>query len=366
LDDGLKSLDVIGKVPPPFGGVSVHTGRLACYAGVKGWRVRVFDFSKREKFRFAQNVTVYPFGVHSPFALVRILCSRSIIHFHGGPWFLWCFFGFLGLLGRKVLLGVHPSDWLVVSYARKHVFKRWLFRACCRGFSCVAVPHKWVEQVVSGLGLPFRKIVRMNSNFIPPVSRSQNHEAVPNEVWDFVKDHSPVLGGCGYRLNFKDGIDVYGLDLLIPLIHRLRHSDFPNSGVVFVLPHVDNYAYFNELKRMIKELNVEKHMLFVHGERKAYPVWPHLDVFIRPTLVDAGSFSVRECLCVGIPVVASDCVERPKEVVTFKCRDLEDLEDKVKIVLGQVEKYRVKNCKSSADDFIKLYEQLAGLNHVAS
>lgn len=357
---------MIGKVPPPFGGVTVHTGRLACYAGVKGWRVRVFDFSKREKFRFAQNVTVYPFGVHSPFALVRVLCSRSIIHFHGGPWLLWCFFGVLGLLGRKVLLGVHPSDWLVVSYARERVFKKWLFRTCCRGFSCVAVPHKWVEQAVSGSNLPFRKIVRMNSNFIPPVSRSQDHEMIPNEVWDFVKNHSPVLGGCGYRLNFKDGIDVYGLDLLIPLIHRLRDSGLPNSGLVFVLPTVDNYAYFNKLKQRIKELNIENHVLFVHGEREAYPVWQHLDVFIRPTLVDAGSFSVRECLCVGVPVVASDCVERPREVVTFKCRDLEDLEDKVKMVLGDIEKYKVKNCKSSADDFIKLYEQLAGLNHIAS
>lgn len=76
---------MVGKVPPPFGGVSVHTGRLACYAGVKGWRVRVFDFSKREKFRFGKNVTVYPFGVHSPFALLRISCSRGVIHFHGGP-----------------------------------------------------------------------------------------------------------------------------------------------------------------------------------------------------------------------------------------------------------------------------------------
>ncbi len=358
LDDGLKSLDVIGKVPPPFGGVTVHTGRLACYAGAKGWRVRVFDSSKREKFGFAQNVTVYPFGVHSPFALVRVLCSRSIIHFHGGPWFLWCFFGFLGLLSHKVLLGIHTSVWLVKRYAKENLFKRWLFRACCRGFDCVVVPHAWVEQVVSGLNLPFRKIVLVSS-FIAPNSKLKDNEAIPNEVWDFIKDHSPVLGGCGYRLNFKDGIDVYGLDLLIPLIYRLTRSDFPNSGLVFVLPHVGNYTYFNELKQRIKELNIEERILFVHGEREAYPVWPHLDVFIRPTLLDADALTVRECLCVGVPVVASDCVERPREVVTFKCRDLEDLEDKVKMVLGDIEKYKVKNCKSSADNFIKLYEQLA-------
>ena len=353
----MKRLDVVGKVPPPFGGVTVHTGRLARYAGVKGWCVRVFDFSKREKFRFAQNVTVYPFGVRSPFALVRIACSRSTIHFHSGPWWLWCFFGFLGLLGRKVLLGIHTSDWLVKRYAKGNFFKRWLFRACCRGFDCVVVPHAWVEQVVSDLKLPFRRIVLVSS-FIAPVSELQDHEAIPNEVWDFVKDHNPVLGGCGYRLNFKKGVDVYGVDLLIPLIHRLRRTDFPDSGLVFVLPHVVNYAYFNELKLRIKKLNIDKHILFVRGERKAYPVWLHLDVFIRPTLLDADALSVRECLYVGVPVVASDCVKRPREVLTFKCRDLEDLEDKVKMVLSGIKKYRVKNRKSFADDFIELYEQL--------
>lgn len=353
----MKNLDVVGKVPPPFGGVTVHTGRLVCYAGVKCWRVRVFDPSKREKFRYAKNVVVYPFGRRNFVGFARILCSRGIIHFHGGPWWLWCFFGFLGLLGRKVLLGVHNGGWLVKSYAREHVFKRWLFRTCCRGFSCLVVPHKWVRQAISGLNLPFRKIVLVSS-FIAPVYKSQDYEAIPNEVWNFIKQHSPVLGGCGYNLPFKDGVDVYGLDLLLPLVHYLRHSGFSNYGLVFLLPAVGDYAYLRELKRRIRELNIEGHILFVHGHREAYPVWPRLDVYVRPTFVDADALSVRECLCVGVPVVASDCVERPKEVVTFKCRDLEDLEDKVKMVLGDIEKYRVKNCKSSADDFIKLYENL--------
>ena len=354
----MNVLDVVGKVPPPYGGVSVHTGRLACYVGENGWFVRVFDASKKQRFNYAENVMVYPFTRKNfVFRVAMILRSRSIIHFHGGHWLLWYLFGFLGLLGRKVLLGVHTSVWLVTRYPGENLVKKWLFRLCCRGFACVVVPHVYVKQVISRLNLPFKEVRLLNS-FIPPKDKAEDYEAVPNEFWGFIKEHNPVLGACAYRLNFKDGVDVYGLDMLISLIGRLKHSGFSNVGLVFVLPKVGNLAYFNELKQRINHLRIGKNILFIHGEREAYPLWRGLDLFIRPTVTDAASLSVSECLSVGVPVVASDCVERRKHIVTFKCRDLDDLERKVKLALNNSGNQKTVGCGSSAASFLQLYEEL--------
>jgi len=44
-------------------------------------------------------------------------------------------------------------------------------------------------------------------------------------------------------------------------------------------------------------------------------------------------------------------------VVTFRCRDPEDLEEKVKILLSDIEKCKVRSC-SLANDFIRIYEDL--------
>lgn len=44
-------------------------------------------------------------------------------------------------------------------------------------------------------------------------------------------------------------------------------------------------------------------------------------------------------------------------MVTFRCRDPKDLEEKVKILLSDIEKYKVRSC-SFANDFIRIYEDL--------
>jgi glycosyltransferase involved in cell wall biosynthesis len=57
------------------------------------------------------------------------------------------------------------------------------------------------------------------------------------------------------------------------------------------------------------------------------------DVFVRPTFTDGDSISVREALSLGIPVIASDCVERPDGVVLFKTGNAGDLSGKLQCAL---------------------------------
>ena len=60
-----------------------------------------------------------------------------------------------------------------------------------------------------------------------------------------------------------------------------------------------------------------------HGT--ALAVMKASDLFVRPTLADGDSVSVREALAVGVPCVASDAAVRPSGVSTFRSGDALDL-----------------------------------------
>jgi glycosyltransferase involved in cell wall biosynthesis len=59
------------------------------------------------------------------------------------------------------------------------------------------------------------------------------------------------------------------------------------------------------------------------------------DVFIRPTLEDGDSISVREALELKVPVVASRVGTRPPGAILFHPGDVEDLLSKLECALAQ-------------------------------
>jgi glycosyltransferase involved in cell wall biosynthesis len=57
-------------------------------------------------------------------------------------------------------------------------------------------------------------------------------------------------------------------------------------------------------------------------------------VFVRPTLKDGDSISVREALVLGVPVVASRVGSRPPGTILFHPGNVEDMLSKVELALG--------------------------------
>src|SRR5690606_3205564 len=78
---------------------------------------------------------------------------------------------------------------------------------------------------------------------------------------------------------------------------------------------------------------------------------------IRPTRTDGDSLSVRESLALGIPVVASNVVERPEGCVSFLSGNVEDLERKVLDVLRDKTIIQVK-AQDFFDPIIGCYNRL--------
>jgi glycosyltransferase involved in cell wall biosynthesis len=161
-----------------------------------------------------------------------------------------------------------------------------------------------------------------------------DRDGVDSSVWRFAEDRHPVLSANG-KVNWYQGQDLYGLDLLVDLVARLA-EDFPTIGLVICFfDHFErDQSYVDSLVERARELGVERNILFNTARSVLLPVIDASDLFVRPTATDGDANSIREALYVGTPVVASDCVVRPAGVACFRNRDIDDLEATVRRVLG--------------------------------
>ena len=57
-------------------------------------------------------------------------------------------------------------------------------------------------------------------------------------------------------------------------------------------------------------------------------------MFVRATLADGDSTSVREALSLGVPVVASDIGTRPAGAILFPPGDVEEMLSKVELAMA--------------------------------
>ena len=105
----------------------------------------------------------------------------------------------------------------------------------------------------------------------------------------------------------------------------------------------------NELKKLVKDLNIEKNVKFlgfISGGDK-YSWYESVDVCVFPSRYDSGPVVLPEAMACGKPIIASNVggisfmVENGKNGLLFKSENVEDLADKIVTVLKD-EKLREK------------------------
>lgn len=352
-------IGLVGTYPPPYGGRTVHVQRLVEFISVrrKTWEILIFDFTKNRQRKLSENVIIVPLKEKK--GLLKLLFAVDIIHYHGSGWLLRALVGFLTFFGKRVVVSLHSNVSLKNQYQTGSYLRRILIRLSLRKTSLIITTHRDINHFVTSLGIC--KNVVLIPSFVAPTKKKQHYDAVPQYVWNFIKSHKPTIAGNAYQLVIRDRIDVYGLDLLIELIGRLK-KEYPTIGLIFLLPEIGNFTYFKKIQKIIHNKELDDNILIVNVAMQAYPIWENVHVFVRPTTTDTTAISLYEALWFGTPAIASDCVSRPEGVLIFKNRDINSLVRKTSFLLEHYEEQKKKimemTTQDYADDIVKVYESV--------
>jgi glycosyltransferase involved in cell wall biosynthesis len=151
----------------------------------------------------------------------------------------------------------------------------------------------------------------------------------------------------------------YGFDLLVAGLARLKWLH-PLVGCL-VMGTGEQRA---EAEKLVRDAGLQENVLLLGDvdHDACLALMLACDVFLRPTLEDGDSISVREALSLGVPVVASRVGTRPVGVILFHPGDVEDMLAKVELALA-VKREGESHSAGCMDRLMEIYRQIDGCDN---
>jgi glycogen synthase len=343
-DSGLKVL-LIGPHPPPHGGISIHVWSACTLLRQHGVRCRVVNVDPR-----APSSDAY-IRIAGASGLLRELLRHSwndwAIHVHinghnSKSWLIALAGSIAAQNGCGGLLTIHSG--MAPQYLREcRRTDRGMARLACLQFDRIVCVNAEIAETVRRLGVSTSRIEVLPA-FLPiPVP----HVSIPMELQIWLDRHDPVLSTAMF---FRP---EYGFDLLVEALVRLRPRH-PDIGCIVMGTGEDRVAA--EMQVQSRGLEESVRILGDTGHDMCLALMSRSAVFIRPTLRDGDSVSVREAVSMGVPVVASDVGTRPEEALLFEAGNLNGLVDHLERVLAACpQRTKIVPPADSAQRLLNLY-----------
>ncbi|HRH66855.1 MAG TPA: hypothetical protein PLU53_11200 [Bacteroidia bacterium] len=308
----IRKVLLIGPMPPPPGGVSVHLSRLLQLSeNAQGLRLSVLDLRKRRWFGKSKQSGNW-------FRLLYELFTADIIHIHiSKPLKSW-----LGkiskVLGKKLVYTQHNLRDLE-NKATLQIMKdadRIIF---------VQEPS------------PFPGNFRDKISVIPAYLPSIENPPVPEWFKAELQAYPNIILSLSFhepgRPTLHEGKDLYGFDQILEVLPRI-HEKINLKGWMLLLidPNGTMTSFYSpKMDRVQKQTGIR--MIFINEPFDILPVLASCKMLLRTTWSDGDALSLREALAAGIPAIASDCVPRPQGTIVYKTGDLSELEEKITAVI---------------------------------
>jgi len=197
----------------------------------------------------------------------------------------------------------------------KRAFRDMFVRAACRvADKTIAVSQK----IASETGI--------EATIVPAyLEPSADEEVVSDDVAEWMalqkKDGRTIVSMNASNTAMVEGTDLYGCDLLIDALSPSGGLD-SFSAIICISTVGPDPMYLSELHSRIQDRNLQNRVWIKHEDVPFAGILRQSDIFVRPTVTDGDSLSVREALSYGVPTVASDAAERPEGARIFRSRDL--------------------------------------------
>ena len=339
--------EIWGFYPNPLGGISIYCKRLIeklnavdstivlrNFAGSRSDKEYVVDIHHRV-WEFVSLLFVPKRVVHSQFTNIYMLLLLYM-------------FGWR----HHLVMTLHNRRMVLLNGWKRKVVNA-LFN---RARYIVYNDASYTEELLKKFDFDVSKVVILPTYISP--SKDECKGLTP-EIEKFCNAHEYTLSANASKL-FKNVYgDVYGLDQIIVLMERLVNKDGMDAGIVFCIGDAADAAYFDECRAKIHELDLDENFLFViESDVNGFEVWARTDLFLRPTMSDMEGVSVKEALEFGTPVVASDVCVRPREAVLYRKADVDDLYEKVSMVLKSKKRVDYAPEVSVPEELLFLYSRL--------
>ncbi len=307
----MKSLVLVGPYPPPWGGIAVHLRALHRFARSEGISVRVYDTGEGHPTRDGSEDVFRGGGAYGVASAVRGSFGQPLhAHISGNNAKAWLVALSLGRPFRRqgpgAVLTVHSG--LVPRFLEERAHRE-LARAAAIGFSNILCTNESIASALHQAGVPAARL-EVLTPFLP---EEEPLPEPPPEVRALRARARPLFAAA-----MAEGRQ-YGLEVLLGALDELSER-YPTMGLVVFGPGVGRLSAerFPCLRGRALFLEAVEH-------RIARALIGTADVFLRPTLADGDSVSVREALSAGVRVVASDVGKRPPEATLFRVGDSNDL-----------------------------------------
>jgi len=178
-----------------------------------------------------------------------------------------------------------------------------------------------IRDAIVSLGLPAHR-----TEIVPAWLRTERSEvSLDPSILAWMGRHQPLLSTA---LFFRP---EYGFDLLATAVARL-HLRYPLVGCIVMGAGEQR----EQAERKIHETGLEENVLLLGDvdHDACLALIAASDVFVRPTLEDGDSISVREALSLGVPVVASRIGTRPAGTILFQPGDMEEMISTIELAMA--------------------------------
>jgi glycosyltransferase involved in cell wall biosynthesis len=340
-----RKILMIGPLPPPAGGVSIHINRLSHHLK-KNYLVEFIDEAKSMK---DEIFNVRSFDLRSYF---RLMTDADLIYIHSGSNALRMLHLLTGwLLGKKIVLTIHGY------LKRKMLLPRLVDQLFYKMASKIIIVN---ANILERISLPAEKCIVRHA-FLPPVMEDEPEIPLVVRSWiSNARQHQKtVICSNAWRLDIFNNQDLYGLDLCIEVAERLVKEKLPAAFVFNVSTIDDNDSLFTKYADRIKMLGLEGSFLLINEKFSFVRLMEEADIVLRATNFDGDSLTVREALMLGKPILASDVVNRPAGTTVFENRNIADLHKKLTALITAPAAPGSRVAKTDSRVYTDFYSELA-------
>lgn len=341
----------LGPYPPPHGGVQTNLVAIRRYLRAQGIPCAAINITRHR--REDADEVYYP---KTAIDLVRLLFRLpfNVLHLHLGgdltnrllALSLVC----CAVPGAKAVLTFHSGGY-PSSPAGQSTHPRTFRAFVLRRFAGVIAVNPQIADFFRQCGIPEQRI----RTIVPFVAdAAQESASLPEPLESFFASHRHILLTVGL-LEAE-----YDLPLQINALGPLRER-YPDAGLVII----GSGSLEPSLRELIASKPYAPHVLLCGDVPHEHTLTAlrRCTVFLRTTLYDGDSISVREALHMGTPVIATDNAMRPPGCHLIPASQQDALLQAIATHLDQPPRPRQSQAADADDNLravLDFYRQLYG------